>query len=86
MLLRNVRGPRNGLKIINNTKDKRSTSRHQKGDGSWSFMPTQMNQRWGHWKVGRIKECSIIGRGVTQVNEQWIVTWTMQQRFISKDG
>ncbi len=41
----NVRGPRNGLKTINDTKDQKSTSRRQKGDGSWNLMPTQMNQR-----------------------------------------
>ncbi len=41
----NLRGPRNGLKTINNTKDRGNNSRHQKGDGSWNLMPTQMNQR-----------------------------------------
>lgn len=27
----------------------------------------------------------VIIKGVTQINERWIMIWTKQQRFISKD-
>lgn len=45
-----------------------------------------MIQRWRCWRVGRIRECFVVIRKVTQVNEWWIVIHMKHWRFISKNG